>query len=266
MEEQMASKALLMSSMKDVLFPVFICVFIVMDIFLFLYRFTWLHQMFQKAKLGAEEKIPTDSVAKKIHFTLTGHESSHPYDPLDNPYHYYIENKEDIWNGKNDLYLKFCGASPKSKEDILLEIWNHKKRQKQTGTGNSDEDCFCVYSVVRLIKLMYKHLISPILWRFVLVGAFVLIICIVIKASNDLITLDTATFLMDTRSTMPQFHRQIEVTNTMLSNLHQYTNDFLVDFQSMVDTEIKFGNNLLKDIASQQVNIIHGYSKLFKLL
>ncbi|XP_033759585.1 LOW QUALITY PROTEIN: uncharacterized protein LOC117341832 [Pecten maximus] len=251
-DEQAASKANLMSSMKGILLPVFICVFIIMDIFLLLYRFTWLRQMFQKAKLGAEEKIPTDSVAKKIHFMLTGHESNHPYDPLDNPYHYYIENKEDIWNGKNDLYLKFCRASPKSKEDILLEIWNHKKRQKQTGTAASEEECFFVFTLIRLLKLLYKHLISPILWRFVLVGSFVLIICILIKASNDLVTLETATFLMDTRSTLPQFHRQIEVTNNLLSDLHLYTNDFIQDFQSMVDLEVKFGNQLLKDIASQQ--------------
>ena len=249
----MAEKQGEFNSMKHVLLPIFIVAIIFFDFLVLLYRFTWLKQVFRRAKLGAEQKIPTDHVAKRIHFALTGHEPDCPYESLDNPYQYYIENKDDFWIGNEDKYNKFIAASPKSKEDILKEIWTQKKRAKNSGISKQDERSFFLLNILRALKFVYKNLIAPFSWRFVLVGVFVIIIVVAIKTTHDLVTLDTATFLMDTRSTIPQFHRQIALSNQLLADLHTQTNMFLQEFQSSIRSEVVSGNSLLWNIVQEQV-------------
>lgn len=247
-----SDRATLLNQMRILFIPVFIVVFLFMDVLLLSYRFSWLRQVFTKARLGMEEKIPTDHVASKIHFTLTGNDITRSDNVLDNPYSYYVENKEGIVAGKSELYLLYCRASPRSKEDILKEIWHHKMRQKQKSNPKVDNNTL-TYFVIRLLKYIYKHVISPILWRFVLVGIFVLIICLVTKATSDIVTIETATFLVDTSSILPQVHRQISITNNALSDLARELNNQLSVYKSLLDHKVSHINSFLQDTLTQQV-------------
>ncbi|KAK3095466.1 hypothetical protein FSP39_015011 [Pinctada imbricata] len=250
--DALQSKASLINKMGEILLPVFICVFLLMDLLMLAYRFSWLREMYQKARLGVEEKVPTDHVAGKIHFTLTGHDNLKVETPLDKPYNYLMDNKSEVFAGKSELYLMYCRASPKSKDDILREIWTHKQRQKQKITPPLSDKKNLESKLTTVVKFLYKHLISPIFWRFVLVGAFVLGISVVIKATNDLVSIETATFLMDAKSIFPQLHHQTEITNTLLSEFLTYSTNILEDFKSATDEDLNVVTSVLRSSLWEQ--------------
>ena len=256
MKDIIQTKASMINNMREILFPVFICVFVLMDILMLAYRFTWLLAMFRKAKAGVEEKVATDPVAGKILFTLTGNDAVKISKPAEKQFNHIMDIKSDVFAGKSELYLMYIRASQKSKEEMLRELWTHKQRQKHKTSPSTSEAPTFSSKLYLCLKFLYKHLISPIFWRFVLVGAFVLVICLIIKATNDLVTMETATFLMDTKSIFPQLHRQTEITNSLLEDFLVYSNKLLREFKHSVDLDLYGVNSVLQSSLQQQVNLV----------
>lgn len=249
------STASLIEKMRTILFPVFICVFLFMDFLLLLYRFTWLKQMFRKAKRGIEEKVAMDSVAGKIYFILTGVNAEKCEGPRER--HFSYSDSKDPYERKNDLLHYFQGSS-KGREQVLQQIYSQKRRDKPRPTsihivqGKAES-----YVLLKAIAdFVYKHLISPLLWRIVLVGAFILIISLVTMTTNDLVTIETATFLMDTKSILPQLHRQIEISNALLNDFAVLSNEMLGEFQSKTFMEVNEINSLLEHTVQRHTSIV----------
>lgn len=252
--ESHTSTASLIEKMKTILFPVFICVFMFMDFLLLLYRFTWLKQMFRKAKRGIEEKVAMDSVAGKIYFILTGVNAERKENVKER--HFSYSDSKDPNERKSDLLQYFQGSS-KGKEQVLQQIYSQKRRDKPRPTSINLSQGKKQSNVMlkAFADFVYKHLISPLLWRIVLVGAFILIISLVTMTTNDLVTIETATFLMDTKSILPQLHRQIEISNTLLSDFAVLSNEMLAEFQTKTFVEVNEINSLLGHTVQRHVSI-----------
>lgn len=255
-DDKMMSKAKMISQMKQIILPVFICLFIIMDAFMLGYRFVWLWKILRKAKMGVDIKVPTDHVAEKIQFWQTGcNNRKLEHASKENPYNFYAENKEDMWSGKNDPIQLYANTAQKSKQEILREIWNKKQKEKRISYTESTPHSFIAKTIFTLSTFLYKHLIAPILWRFVLVGAFVLVICLVTKATSDLVSIETATFLIDTKSIIPQLHRQVDITNSLLIDVTSDLNIILKEHKSLVDSEVASINHFLTSTINAQVII-----------
>ncbi|CAG2251889.1 unnamed protein product [Mytilus edulis] len=256
-DDKMMSKAKMISQMKQIILPVFICLFIIMDAFMLGYRFVWLWKILRKAKMGVDIKVPTDHVAEKIQFWQTGcNNRKLEHASKENPYNFYAENKEDMWSGKNDPIQLYANTAQKSKQEILREIWNKKQKEKRISYTESTPHSFIAKTIFTLSTFLYKHLIAPILWRFVLVGAFVLVICLVTKATSDLVSIETATFLIDTKSIIPQLHRQVDITNSLLIDVTSDLNIILKEHKSLVDSEVASINHFLTSTINAQNEVL----------
>ncbi|XP_053391456.1 uncharacterized protein LOC128554232, partial [Mercenaria mercenaria] len=89
-------------------------------------------------------------------------------------------------------------------------------------------------------------------WRLVFICGFVLILFLVAKATNDLVTLKSAMFLLDTEAMLPILERQNDVTNAVISEYGSYLNDFLVGYTEKLDGELQMVNNILLNVAERQ--------------
>lgn len=242
------------SNIKGVIYPVFICVFLVLDSLLLIYRFSWMVKCLKTFKTGLEERVPCDSMTRKIYFILTGKEVPRQDDSLDHPYDYYMHNKENIWGENTELYFLYCNAPAKAKEEILKDIWQHKQRQNPRPVMKPSNKNCCVQNVARFVKLIYRLLISPVFWRLVLICGFILILFWVAKATNDLITIESAMFLLDTGAMLPILERQNAVTNAMIWEYGSYLNDFLAGYKEKIDGEVQMINSILLNVAERQVS------------
>lgn len=252
-EQHTWSKQYVISDIRTVLYPVFICIFLALDVLLLAYRFTWLRQTVISAKSGFEKKIPLDSVAMQTLFLLSGQAPSKSKNQFDHPYAYYMENKEDHWADHHELYQRYCQVSPKSKEDILREIWNYKKKQKEKKNENTGKSF--IQCVEILLKSVYRLVISRSTWRFVLVATLILFLCLICKIADDLITIETVTFLMDTDSIFPQLQKQTSIMNRQLSDYDKSINLYLHHYRSAIDSEIHFTNSILQEVSEKQVSL-----------
>ncbi|KAL5005323.1 hypothetical protein ScPMuIL_018779 [Solemya velum] len=248
------SKGYVISDIRTVLYPVFICIFLALDILLLTYRFTWLRQTVSSAKSGFEKKIPLDSVATKTLFLLAGQSPSKGRNQFDHPYAYYMENKEDLWADHHELYQRYCQVSPKSKEDILREIWNYKKKQKEKKNENKKKSFIQCLDI--LFRVIYRFFISRSTWRFILVGTLILFLCLICKIADDLLTIETVTFLMDTESIFPQLQKQTSIMNRQLSEYDKSINLYLHHYRSAIDSEISFTNSVLQEVAEKQMSLL----------
>lgn len=245
--EKINSKAEMLSRMKEITLPVFVSLFVFIDLLLLSYRLVWFFKIRQKSKLGIDVKVPTDHVAEKIQFWQTGNNNRKLEMDSEKPYNFYAENKEDIWSGKNDPIQLYANTAQKSKQEILREIWNKKQKQKRRSYTETENHSLMFKTVYSISALLYKHLIAPILWRFVLVGAFILVICLVTKATSDIVSIETATFLIDTKSIIPQLNRQVDITNSLLVDVTSDLNSILREHKSLVDSEVAAVNSFLTD-------------------
>lgn len=241
------------SNIKGIIYPVFISAFLILDSFLLIYRFSWMVKSLKIFKTGLEERIPYDSMTRKIYFILTGKEVPRPEDSLDHPYDYYMHNKENIWGDNTELYFLYCNAPTKAKEDILKDIWQHKQQQNTKQEEKPSDNICCITYFVSFIKSLYRLLISPVFWRLVFICGFVLILFLVAKATNDLVTIESAMFLLDTGAMLPILERQNDVTNTVILEYSSYLNNFLADYKVKLDGEVQMINSILLNVAERQV-------------
>lgn len=252
--DSMDTKAKMIDRMRDILLPVFICFFISMDVLMLSYRFVWLSKTLKKAKNGMDIKVPTDHVAERIQFWQTGN-NNRKYEnaSLENPYDFYSENKDDVFYNKNEPIQLYANTAQKSKQEILRDIWTKKLKEKRRSYNEKEPDSAVLRNALKALSFLYKHLIAPILWRFVLVGAFILVICLVTKATSDLVSIKTATFLIDTKSIIPQLHRQVDITNRLLTDVTSDLNSILKEYKLIVDSEVLAINSFLTNTVAAQV-------------
>lgn len=244
------------SDIKGFIYPVFICVFLVLDAFLIVYRLSWLTHCWKLFTTGLEERIPYDSMTRKIFFILTGKEVPRPEDSLDHPYDYYMHNKENIWEDNTEMYFLYCNSSAKHKEDILRDIFAHRQRQNPKPEKKEEKTNCCRDNACKLLKCTYRLFISPVFWRLVLICGFLLILCLVAKATNDLVTVESAMFLLDTDAMIPVLKRQNQMTNAVIMQYGSYLNEFLNGYKMSIDGEVQLINNLLVNVAERQVSNI----------
>ncbi|KAL3848201.1 hypothetical protein ACJMK2_019075, partial [Sinanodonta woodiana] len=248
-------------NMKQILYPVVIGVFIFLDIFLLAFRFSWALKYLQQFKKGIKESVPTDSITSKIHFILTGIDYKKTDDPFIHPYEFYKENMEELWGEKNELYFLYCQASQRSKEDILREIWsrNHSVKPK-TSIVEKKSNCTST-NLTECLKTsmmhLYRLLISRLFWRFILICAFLLFLCIVTKAIDDLVTLEMASFLTDTEAMLKILKRQSEMTNSVIVQYSDHVNKFLREYQTDLDMDLDSLNSILQEVLTEQTNALN---------
>ncbi|KAL4219867.1 hypothetical protein ACF0H5_020278 [Mactra antiquata] len=250
------SRKFTFSDIKGYIYPVFICVFLVLDSFLIIYRLSWLTRCWGMFKTGLEERIPYDSMTRKIFFILTGKEVPRPEDSLDHPYDYYMHNKENIWDDNTEMYFLYCNSSTKNKEDILRDIWAHRQRQNPKPEVKKEEtNCF-QNAACKLTKCIYRFFISPVSWRLVLICGFLLILCLFAKATNDLVTVESAMFLLDTDAMIPILKRQNQMTNAVIEQYGFYLNKFIQGYKTAVDGDVQLINNLMVNVAERQTLLL----------
>ena len=254
------SKSGSVSSIKSIIYPLFVGVFFILDGFLLIYRFSWMVKCVKNFKKGIEQRVPFDSITRKIHFVLTGKDVPKVGENLEFPYDCAMEalkRKEDIWGDNTDKYFIYCQASAKSREDILREIFKEKEQEKpKIEQEKSPYQCCCIHCFVKGGQLLYRMFISPIFWRFALICGFVLLLCLVTKATNDIVTMESAMFLLDTDAVWPVLARQEVVTNQVIFQQGLYLNSFLEKYKDFVDTEIQILNSILIAGTEKQVRTL----------
>ncbi|KAK3603718.1 hypothetical protein CHS0354_023331 [Potamilus streckersoni] len=248
-------------NMKQILYPTVIGVFLFLDIFLLAFRFSWALKYLQQFKKGIKESVPTELITSKIHFILTGIDYKKTDDPFEHPYEFYKENMEELWGEKHELYFLYCQASQKSKEDILREIWsrNHSMKPK-TSTVEKKSNCTSTNFTECFKKDMmylYRLIISRFFWRFILICAFLLFLCLITKAIDDLVTLEMASFLTDTEAMLNILKRQSEMTNTLIVQYCDHVSKFLSEYQSDLEMELNSLNTLLQEVLTEQTNALN---------
>ena len=237
------------SNFKDILYALFLGVFFALDILLLVYRFSWLVKCVGMFKKGIDQRVPFDSITRKIHFILTGKEVPRMGENLEYPYDCALDalnKKENIWGDNTELYFMYCQASAKSREDILKDIFQNRQQDKPKPEKVPEmQKCCCIHYFIKCIKLLYRIFISPIFWRFVLIGGFVLLLCLVTKTTNDLVTMESAMFLLDTDAVWPVLARQEAMTNEVIAQQGLYLNSFLKTYKDFLDTEIQILNSIM---------------------
>ena len=251
------------SSIKSIIYPLFIGVFFLLDAFLLIYRFSWMARCVKLFKKGIEQRVPFDSITRKIHFILTGKDIPKEGENLEYPYDCALEalnRNEDIWGDNKEKYFIYCqpSTSAKSREDILKEIFKDRQSDKpKIEKQVTPQTCCCVHFIVKGLQLLYRMFISPIFWRFVLICGFVLLLCLVTKATNDLVTMESAMFLLDTDAVWPVMARQKVLTNQVISRQGVFLNSFLENYKNFVDVEIQILNSIVIAGTKNQVRAIH---------
>ena len=238
-----------LSNIRSIIYPLFIGVFLLFDILLLTYRFSWLRGGIQVFKKGIEHRIPYNAVTKTVLFLLTGKDVPLPEDSWDDLTDYRVFQSQNFWNDRK-LYFIYCQSNPRDKRVILqqqLQQNGQKKPPSPTETG-----CWKTTGY-RLIKLLYQVFHSPVFWRFVLICGFVLILCLVAKLTNDLVTMKTAMFLLDTDALVPMLDRQNEISSEVIRNYGNYLNSFLIGYKDSLDVEVQTINSMLVDVAERQV-------------
>lgn len=236
-------------------YPIIIAILILVDVCLLTYRLTWLKATVKKAKRGIEEKFPLDDIACTIYSIKTGTDAPRAYDPLEHPYTYYVDHKEEKWDDMPEHNPIFLQESPKSKEDILREIWNHNKKQKpKKHAENHGRRKFVVRRICVANFSFLAHFIKTfILWKFILLFVIFILLCLVVKTTNDFVTMETFTFFMNSHVLLPHLQEQVNLTNSVLVNYANYLNDYLLQYKETVSMEVNTVNSGVSRMLQEQV-------------
>ena len=247
------------SNFKGLLYGLFLGVFFVLDVLLLIYRFSWLVKCVKMFKKGIDQRVPFDSITRKIHFILTGKEVPKVGENLEYPYDCALDalnKKENIWGDNTELYFMYCQASAKSREDILKEIFHDRQQDKPKIEKSVERQrCCCIHYFIKCIKLLYRMFISPIFWRFVSICGFVLLLCLVTKVTHDLVTVESAMFLLDTDAVWPVLARQEAITNEIIAQQGLPLNNFIENYKNILDAEIQMLNSIMIEATKNQVSL-----------
>ncbi|XP_036357147.1 uncharacterized protein LOC115209230 isoform X4 [Octopus sinensis] len=235
-------------------FSVLVAIFIILDALLLFYRFKWMKCMLSQIRCGYVQKLPMDTVSSKVYAIQTGRSAPRPYNPLEHPYSYYQDNKEDIWSA-SELY--FAQAPTKSKEDILREIWNHRRRQEPKLKRERLKDfCFVQY-FIQLCRLILRILGSKLFLKLILFALVVFFLGIFLAAADAILTADNIKLFLDRHLGASQLKDHLLMSDNTLINYADYLNRHLVFIKKFVDWEIADFNAVLEGVRQNQRQLLN---------
>ncbi|XP_052217276.1 uncharacterized protein LOC127835070 isoform X3 [Dreissena polymorpha] len=236
---------------RSVILPLFVGVFVLLDICLLVYRSSWLIQSWYAFKHGLDDRIPCDTLTKKLHFILTGKDIPKPENVWEDGYDHIRRMKDkNFWGGDSRKYFEYCRGSDQERKDILNELCA-KSQQLAPVNNMSNKGCFHIYGL-KVLKHSYSLFMSVVFWRLVLMCAFVLLLCLIAKVTHDLVTMESAIFLLDIDAMQPLLDRQSDISLQVVEQFVEYLNEFLVVYKNSIDGEVQTINNILVQVAERQ--------------
>ncbi|XP_052785111.1 uncharacterized protein LOC128220662 isoform X2 [Mya arenaria] len=241
-----------LTNIRGIIYPVFITVFLLLDMCLIAYRLSWMTKSIHYFKNGLEDRVPCNSITRKIYFILTGRDIPKPDTNFDDPYDQFkMMQKKNFWKNRQTYFL-YCQSPPRRREEILNEIMEKERLENPRQENPADKKNSCRLCGEKILKTLYGMFLSAVFWRLVLMCGFVLILCLVAKATNDLVTMESAMFLLDTNAMVPILERQYDISSDVVSQYGAYLNDFLTGYKRHLDGEVQLINNILISVAERQ--------------
>jgi len=241
-------------NLQGVIYPVFMTVFLILDLCLLIYRFSWMVKSIHSFKNGLENRVPCNSITRKIHFILTGKDIPKLDTNWEDPYDQFkmLSQKKNFWSDRKTYFL-YWQSTPKKREEILNEIMAKERLANPRLDQSAENKNCCRTYAIRILKFFYSVFISAVFWRVVLLLGFLLILCLVAKATNDLVTMESAMFLLDTEAMVPILERQGAISADVVAGYGVYLRDFASEYKQHLDNEVQLINNILVSVAERQV-------------
>ncbi|KAL3847452.1 hypothetical protein ACJMK2_018358 [Sinanodonta woodiana] len=246
------------NSMKQILYTVVIGVFVFLDTFVLANRFFWALHCLQQFKKGIRNNIPTDSITRQILFILTGIGYEKPDHTSADSYQLYNEKMAEFWGKNHELYIFYCQSSPESQKDILLQMRSHKQSMKADVPIVKKTTHWAAKSFTERLQkytiYLYRLLISRFFWKFTSISAFYLFLCFVARGTDDLVTLEMASFLIDTDTMLNMLKSQNRIINSVIVQYCDHLNKFLREYQSYLDKDLDSITYLIQGFLTEQVS------------
>lgn len=145
---------------------ILIGIFLTLDIFLWLYRFSWCSDQVYAARHGYADRIPTDEACKHFFEIQTAYHLPTFEHPHDESSGYYVDIKEHLNPEKDSPDITFLQDLPKhkdNKDDILQKIWSEKmNKSKEMGCL---AQCCLVRWCYSTKKILQRLFLSKLAWQ-----------------------------------------------------------------------------------------------------
>ncbi|XP_071116458.1 uncharacterized protein [Haliotis cracherodii] len=227
--------------------------FLLMDIFLWVFRLAWLYTQVQEANQGCEELIPQDEAARKVLETKTGQNPPRQFDALEHPY---VLSHNDNVNQDNELNVYFCQSYPRSKEDILRDIWAQKLATKPKTSREKLEDIWMVQDIMACMCWLHRALMSKLLWRFLYTAAVILFVCCIMYVVDSWLCADNFHSLVGSDLLMSELEWQAQTVNSHVSTVADMMNTILQELKVSVDYDVETTNVLLFHTWETQMSVL----------
>ncbi|XP_041349653.1 uncharacterized protein LOC121368937 isoform X3 [Gigantopelta aegis] len=232
-----------------------IAVFVLLDVFLWVYRFTWLYKEVQEALQGREEPIPTDNISRKVLKIQTGQHPPRVSESYDQQYNC-IQNSENMrWNSDHELYVYFCQSYPKSKEDILREIWSHKMNQKPK-VSKEKFRLWPVKNILHCCWWIHRALLSKLLWRFTHSCVVVILLCYLVYLLQYWLDEGNVEVLLGADLLLLELQWQAAVVNRYLAASASHLNGLLDNLATFVHREVGESNTFMYATMQRQSDLL----------
>ena len=229
-----------------------IAVFVVLDVFLWIYRLTWLYKEVQEALQGREVPIPTDNISRKVLKIQTGRHPPRVSESYDQQYNCITNTENMRWNSEHELYVYFCQSYPKSKEDILREIWSHKMNQKPK-PAKEKLQLWPIRNVLHCFWWVHQALLSKLFWRFVHSCMVVIVLCSLAFVLQFWLEEGSVEVLLGGEMLVSELRWQVAVVNKHLATSASHLNRLLDHLASFVHREVGLSNTFMYTAMQRQV-------------
>lgn len=204
---------------------VLIGLFLLLDVFLFAFRMSWMTNQVQAAKAGYEDRIPTDPVSQKLLAIQTGYRLTCMQDMYQSR-SFSAENKDNVVpeerGSESEFNVYFCQSYPKSKDDILREIMAQKMNSTEQNLGQdrlpqttkpksarAAKESRLAQDVSACCHWLHRMFISHLVWRFAVTMVTVLLLCLVVYSADFWLTRDSLRVLVGGQSVLRDLHLQV---------------------------------------------------------
>ncbi|XP_067669849.1 uncharacterized protein [Haliotis asinina] len=230
-----------------------IALFLLMDIFLWVFRLAWLYTQVQEANQGCEELIPQDEAARKVLETKTGQNPPRQFDALEHPY---VLSHNDNVNQDNELNVYFCQSYPRSKEDILRDIWAQKLATKPKTSREKLEDIWMVQDILSCMCWLHRVCMSKLLWRFLYTAAVIIFVCCIMYIVDSWLCADNFQSLVGSDLLISELEWQAQTVNSHVSTVADVMNSILQELKVSVDHDVETTNMLLFHTWETQMSVL----------
>ncbi|XP_059146305.1 uncharacterized protein LOC131933641 [Physella acuta] len=231
---------------------ILIGIFLTLDIFLWLYRFSWCSDQVYAARHGYADRIPTDEACKHFFEIQTAYHLPTFEHPHDESSGYYVDIKEQLNPEKDSPDITFLQDLPKhkdNKDDILQKIWNEKmNKSKEMGCL---AQCCLVRWCYSAKKILQRLFLSKLAWQGSITFTAILFICLFIYCVEFWLTPETFRTLVGGHSAAADVMWHLESSSHYLQTLAQQLTLELERVKDMCDHEV----NTLTDIFFATVNM-----------